>query len=363
MLLSLVSSKKVNAQDDTSRKVSFLISAYNEEKNIEDCINSILQLDYPNDNLDIIIGSDGSSDRTNHLIEKLSETNSNIKLYKFSRIGKNQVLNKLIDEANGDLIYFLDADMILESHHLRKVTAKFADSSVGGVITSIRSHSKSKENIGAAGEKFYQFFESYLRKLESSIKTSTTSLGGGCYRKELIDKIPNDTFCDDLFFVLNTAKKKSRVIYMNDLKVTEGRGKSLTKEFNRRIRVVSCGMSTIFGMKGLIGFSSGITAFFIWSHKIVRWFSIFYILIIFLFTFLLSPGEFKEWMLLFNYMIIVSIYSAYVFEITDVKFPLFKLPLFYFIMISSFTFGLFRFLSNKQNSIWTEQGLVESKNS
>lgn len=362
-IISLFGSKKVKSSYDNSKKVSFVISAFNEERNIEKCINSILNCDYPKENIEIIVGSDGSKDRTNSILEKLSTSNDSIKFFKFDRIGKNKVLNNLINEAKSELIYFLDADMILSQSHLKEVTAQFSDSEVGGVITSIKSGKSKTGDAGVIGEGFYQKFESFLRKLESRLKTSTTSLGGGCYKRNLIEPIPNDTFCDDLFFVLNTSKNNQRVVYLDQLKVTEGRKKSLNREFKRRIRVVSCGMAAIFGMKNIIGPSAGFTAFFIWSHKIIRWFSMFYILLIFLFTAFLSPGEFKEWMLLIDYFIVVSIYSAYVFEITDVKFPLVKLPLFYFIMISSFTLGFFRYLSNKKNSIWTEEGLVETNNS
>lgn len=359
-LLTLITKSKAIINSSEKKSFSFIISAYNEEKNIENCVNSILSLNYQMDKIEIIIGSDGSKDKTNTILEKLSEKHSIVKFEKFPRSGKNKVLNNLIKKAENELLYFLDADMTLEKDQLNKISAEFGDIEVGGVVTALRSRTQNK-NTGSIGENLYQAFESLIRKWESDIRTTTSSLGGGCFRKSTVDSIPNDTYCDDLFFVLNTALKKKRVIYLNDVKTTEGRKKSLTREFNRRIRIVSCGMAAIFGMKGVLKPKAGLLAFFIWSHKVVRWFSMFYIFLLFIFTFLLPTGEFKEWMLLIDYLIVVSIYSAYVFEKTDVKFPLLKLPLFYFIMISSFTVGFFRYLSNKQNSIWTEEGLVDTK--
>ena len=50
--------------------VTVIISAYNEEKDIEQKILNTLNLDYPEDKIEILIGSDGSSDRTAEIAQK-----------------------------------------------------------------------------------------------------------------------------------------------------------------------------------------------------------------------------------------------------------------------------------------------------
>lgn len=57
-------------------KVSVLISAYNEEKHIEEKIKNLLALDYPQERIEILIGSDGSTDRTDEIVAKYAAIQS-----------------------------------------------------------------------------------------------------------------------------------------------------------------------------------------------------------------------------------------------------------------------------------------------
>ena len=79
--------------------VSVIISAYNEEKNIESKIRSLLELNYPAERLEILIGCDGSTDKTREIISR--NANHMLKLITFPlRRGKPSVLNDLVSNEN-----------------------------------------------------------------------------------------------------------------------------------------------------------------------------------------------------------------------------------------------------------------------
>lgn len=103
LLLALVPvrRKELPATLDWPR-VSVLISVFNEEKHIRQRIENLLALDYPHDKIDILIGSDGSTDRTNEIVRKFPD--ARVELHAFEpRAGKPSVLNRLVPRAQGDL--------------------------------------------------------------------------------------------------------------------------------------------------------------------------------------------------------------------------------------------------------------------
>ena len=109
------------------------ISAYNEEANIKNLLDSILSQKQDNFILEeIIVISDGSTDRTTDLV--MSMNNSKIKLIiNKLRIGKSQEQNRIFSEAKGDIIVMLDADVVLKSNNVLQEFIKpiASDSQVG----------------------------------------------------------------------------------------------------------------------------------------------------------------------------------------------------------------------------------------
>ena len=92
--------------------VSLIIAAYNEEKVIEKKILNSLKLDYPN--LEIIVISDGSDDKTNEICKKYSKKITFIEIKQ--RAGKINALNTAVPMAQGDIILFSDANTYYKNH-------------------------------------------------------------------------------------------------------------------------------------------------------------------------------------------------------------------------------------------------------
>src|SRR5262249_11873923 len=88
--------------------VSFLISAYNEEAVIGEKIERTLRLEYTSDRLEVIVASDGSTDRTDEIVRSFAARG--VRLFRSEgRRGKTHTLNGAVAAANGEVIVFSDA--------------------------------------------------------------------------------------------------------------------------------------------------------------------------------------------------------------------------------------------------------------
>src|SRR4051812_3433098 len=90
--------------DDAERSVSLIIAAFNEEALIARKIENALALDYPRERLEIIVASDGSTDRTDQLVRSFG--NRGVSLLSFPRTGKTGVQNEVARMAKGEILVF-----------------------------------------------------------------------------------------------------------------------------------------------------------------------------------------------------------------------------------------------------------------
>lgn len=114
-LLALSKKEKKHKHIASFPNVSVVVAARNEEENIERCLRSILQVDYPADKLEVVVADDGSTDRTPEIISKIKQEHNNLKVIRIeSQInnlkGKANALAQAITQTNGEFIFLTDAD-------------------------------------------------------------------------------------------------------------------------------------------------------------------------------------------------------------------------------------------------------------
>ncbi len=115
-------------------KVSLLIAAYNEEKVIEERLRNIEKLDYDFSKIEVHIGSDCSSDKTNEILLNKQSEYTWLKIHLFKeRRGKASVLNDLIEFAKNDIVVFSDANTEFDKDALKNLVYQFQDNKIGGV--------------------------------------------------------------------------------------------------------------------------------------------------------------------------------------------------------------------------------------
>src|SRR5580658_3567537 len=111
--------------------VSFLIAVHNGEQFLGAKLRSVLSLDYPRELMQILVLSDGSTDRTEEIAAGMAH--EGVRLLSLPRAGKSAALTKGIQEASGDFLIFTDVRQHLAPESLALLLENFADPAVGVV--------------------------------------------------------------------------------------------------------------------------------------------------------------------------------------------------------------------------------------
>lgn len=244
--------------------VSMIIPAHNEQDTIGAKIRNCQALVYPADRLEVVFVSDGSTDGTPDLIRAaLSDRITLLELP--SRSGKAAALNAGLARARGDIVLFTDASIQLEDVAVQNLVRPFADPGIGCV-------SGEDWIEGGGGEGLYGRYELFMRRQESAIG-SIVGASGSLYaqRRVLCDSFPPN-LAPDFFSVLKTVDAGYRAI---SEPTARGRMTALANasdEFNRKVRTLLRGMTTMAAYKHLLNpWRHGVFAFALLSHKIGRW--------------------------------------------------------------------------------------------
>jgi poly-beta-1,6-N-acetyl-D-glucosamine synthase len=336
--------------------ISLIISAYNEEKVIEETIQNILLSDYPISQIEIVIGSDNSTDSTNEIVRKLADMHHNIKFIEFNkRRGKSKVLNDLVKEASHDILVFADANTIYYKDALKNLSKYFEDSSVGGVsgrlILKNLDNSESPDNK----EKIYWDMETWLKIWEGKIGI-LIGANGGIYaiRKKLFSEIPTThPVTDDFYISLKVLEQGKKFIYAKDAAAEEFISPSMVVEFNRKIRNNAINLSTIKSLKNMMLPAFGLISFAFWSHKIIRWFTPVLIILLYLSNLLLLDyGIFYKIFFALQNLFLFCALLGYLLKKIKINVS-FLLLCSYFVMTNlAMLVGIYRFIFNKQTAFW-----------
>jgi cellulose synthase/poly-beta-1,6-N-acetylglucosamine synthase-like glycosyltransferase len=246
--------------------VSVIIAAWNEELCIADKIRNCLAFDYPADRLDIIIGTDAVTDGTNDIVRSFDD--KNVRLWTTDeRLGKSEVLNRLVPLANGDLILFTDADVLMAPDALRLAVGRFSDEKVGVLLF----HYQRRNEDGHVAEGLWDRYENWLKRLEGDLGAAVGVYGWAMMlRKPLCQPIPPETINDDWVLGTRPCRWGYSAVY-------EPRASSWTRaetarvEFTRKTRISRGNIQAFFMMPDLFLPKFGVKSWVLFSHKFLRW--------------------------------------------------------------------------------------------
>ncbi len=178
--------------------VSIAIPAYNEASTVIKSIKSILNLNYPQDKLEIIVINDCSTDKTKEVVEKMIKKNNqfNIKLInKKNNQGKAYALNSALEVASGEIFGCVDSDSFVNKNSLRLLIPHLFDKKTAAVISSIKVINQ--KNIFGKVQRMEYFMVMMTRKIMSVIDTLYTTPGVlSIYKTKVIKDIGGfDTEC------------------------------------------------------------------------------------------------------------------------------------------------------------------------
>ena len=278
---------------DELPEVNIIIPVCNEEKVIEEKLNSILNTTYPKEKISIFIGLDNCTDTTKSIIN--SKFNfPTIQVVEFAeRQGKPAVLNQIIQQkiTNENAILILtDANIIFTETTIFESIKYFKDDKIGLVDVNIQTKNSSNQN-----EKDYWNYETEIKQNESIVYGIIPGTSGGCYaiRKQLFTAIPSNFLVDDFFIGFTIVTKKFNTILNKNAICFEEVNTNWKQEFYRKIRIATGNFQNLWHFKkqALNPFSK--IGFIFMSHKILRWKTPFILLMIY-YIFLLKFLSFTD---------------------------------------------------------------------
>jgi cellulose synthase/poly-beta-1,6-N-acetylglucosamine synthase-like glycosyltransferase len=267
-LIHRVKTKK----SDEIRSITLIIAAYNEEKHIAAKLENTLQLDYPREMLQVVVASDGSTDRTDALV--LAYENHGIELLRIEgRRGKTAAQNAASRIAHGEILVFSDATTVYHPGVLRQIIKPFADQSVGCVSGKLLFIQKEGTNF--EGEKnTSEAYDQAVKNWESDI-WSICGVNGCLYavRRNCFVEIA-DYLTSDFVIPLKILEMGLRVVYEPEAVCFESPCRDASGEFNRKIRTSRAGITGAFFLRHLLNpFQYPWIAFCLIHHKVLRWLS------------------------------------------------------------------------------------------
>src|SRR6185437_3950358 len=248
-------------------KVSVLISARNEEKDIEWKVRETLSWDYPADALELLIASDASEDRTDGILESIRDPRLRYTRIE-PRVGKNDALNRLAKMATGEILFFTDANSHVGLDSLKNMVRHFADERVGcvtGIEHTIEDPGKGSVEAGA---KAYLEYEAVINRMEATLGSVLVCDGSiFCMRRKLFSDLDPD-LANDLETPVRIGSYHLALLFEPQAQSFEKSTSSMREEFNRRRRI--CGQG-ILGLWRLRSSLKGIRAWQFISRKLMRW--------------------------------------------------------------------------------------------
>jgi cellulose synthase/poly-beta-1,6-N-acetylglucosamine synthase-like glycosyltransferase len=273
--------------------VTVIVPAHDEGAVIERKVGNVLGGTYPRDLVEVIVASDGSSDRTVELARRAGAT-----VLDLPRSGKVAALAAAAAEAHGEILVFTDADCFAEPHSLSELVSNFADARVGGATANEVRRGADDFGGVSRGEGLYWRYEQWIKRLEDRVG-STVSACGSLYaiRKSLFRAPTTTAGNDDVLISTEVVRRGYRLVFDEHALVGVGSTKRGGDEFRRKVRIVNGGLRTWLSLGELLDpRRHGLYAVEVWSRKILRRLLPFALLALFISSAWLAASDSWWWM-------------------------------------------------------------------
>ena len=277
--------------DDHLASVAIVIPAFNEAQWIAEKIRNLAALDYPSEQLQVIIGCDGCTDDTFALATaaanepECAHLNLNIINFEVNR-GKVAVLNELLENVDCELIALTDTSALLSIDSLLIAAQRFNDPTIGVLNGQYRLIEP-----GSEGEKAYWDYQSQIKQSEATLG-STLGAHGAFYmfRYELFEPLPADTINDDFILPMKIVAAGYRAEYASDINALELETADDNQDHQRRRRIAAGNIQQLLRLRGLLLPRHKGIAFSFISGKALRVLMPFLMILALLGSLLLAPN-------------------------------------------------------------------------
>lgn len=215
--------------------VTLVIAGHNEAHRIAAKLQDITRWDYPQDRIDIVFVSDGSSDNTAEVLAGFPHVRF---LNLPERGGKAQALNLALQTPCHEVILFNDVRQTAAPDAMRCVVSSLLQDGVGAVSGELTHHDPATATGASIG--LYWRYEKWIRKSESDL-ASVVGATGAFYaiRRALFVPLQPGTLLDDFEIPMQVARQGHRVLFDPRALVYDGLQETMAGERTRKMRTLS----------------------------------------------------------------------------------------------------------------------------
>ncbi len=331
--------------------ITILCPAYNEENCLEEKITSYLNLNYDKNKIRMIVISDDSTDKTNEIVRKYAKPGYIELVVQKPRKGKQSGHNLVEPDINSKYIVSTDANSIFHPEAIIELVKVIENEATTGLVSGKLELVVSDEH--ESGEANYWSFDSFLKFNESKLKTLIGANGSlFIIRRHLFSQV-HPASVDDFERVLITIKNGYNAKYNPKAIVYENSTERASQEVKRKIRIISQEWFAIKRQSVLLNiFRHPVVAFFLISHKIIRWLIPLYAFI-FLVVSLVSINN-PLFLIVSGIQIILYASGLLGMYLQSKKYPvsLLRIPTYFTAMIYAGNVGFIKFLQKQELSVW-----------
>ncbi|HEY8205751.1 MAG TPA: glycosyltransferase family 2 protein [Pyrinomonadaceae bacterium] len=333
-------------------KVSVIITAYNEERDLRGKIENTLAIDYPHDLLEIIVASDASTDRTDEIVREFAP--QGVRLHRQpERLGKTPAQNAAVERAQGEILLFSDATTMYQPNVLRAMLPNFADASVGCVAGRLVYVDPTGSSIGYGAVSYWNY-ETFLKRQESRA-CSLIGASGCLYavrRSAYLPLYPEAH--GDFLIATKMIQQGLRTVFEPEAVCTEETNRRVDHEMNMRVRVITQTFNDLWKHRAMLNpLRGGFFGVQLLSHKWMRYFVPFFLVGILASSALLFPvSAFYRVLVVAQICAYVLTAGAWLLTRTGFRNRLLALPQYFLLANVASVIAFYRFLSGERFARW-----------
>ncbi|SDG71257.1 Glycosyltransferase, catalytic subunit of cellulose synthase and poly-beta-1,6-N-acetylglucosamine synthase [Prevotella communis] len=335
--------------------VTLMICAYNEADVIEEKMQNIRALNYPQDKLCVMWVTDGSNDNSNELLQAYPE----VKLvYSPERKGKAAAMQHGLQENKAEYVIFTDANTMLNADAIREIVRQFMKKNVSCVSGEKRVAARHAGQATAEGEGVYWKYESMLKRWDSELYSAMGAAGElFAVRMSHYLPAPSNALLDDFMMSMLILKDGHRIAYTNEAYATEYGSASTAEESKRKRRIAAGGLQSIWWLRSLMNpFAYPKVAFQYVSHRVLRWsitplalFALFPLNLLLLFA---SGSLIYQLLFLLQLFFYLSALTGHILKVSGRRNKLLYIPCYFLFMNLNVFLGIGYLMSHKDSGTW-----------
>ncbi len=340
-----------SVQPSSWPSVSVVVALHNEERNLYKKYNNLKLLDYPRDQLEIVLVSDGSTDGTWSALQQIASADTRIVAHHYDQAaGKPSALNIAVEKATGEFIVFMDARQSVSANAVKTLVSYLQDPKIGAVSGELvlgspdMAVATDAKNVG-----LYWRYEKWIRESESRWY-STTGATGALYAIRRSDYQPHavDVLLDDFDTPVKLLKQGKRTVFAAEAKVFDVAEASSNNEFKRKVRTLAGNYQSFSRQMWLFNPAKNPVWWQFLSHKVFR-LLVPYAMLIALIASVLGEGSFLHVMLLLQLLFYCLGLLAFLTKSSNSLLNFIKV---FLQLNAAAVLGAFRFITGRASVRW-----------